>query len=391
MKNPTDVVIASAARTPVGAFNGSLGTLPASELGRTVISAALDRANVAPEAVTEVIMGQILTAGAGQNPARQAAIGAGIPVERTAMVINQLCGSGLRAVALGFQSIRNGDADVVIAGGQESMTQAPHCANLRDGQKLGSLEMIDSMLIDGLWDAFHGYHMGNTAENVAKQFNISREAQDAFAAASQQKAEAAQKAGRFVAEITPVVVKGRKAEIRVDTDEHPRHGTTIDTLSGLRPAFAKEGTVTAGNASGINDGAAATVLMSASTAEARGITPMARIVSWATAGVDPSIMGTGPIPASQAALAKAGWTIDDLDLVEANEAFSAQACAVNKEMKWNPDIVNVNGGAIALGHPIGASGARVLTTLLYEMTRRDLRRGLATLCIGGGMGVAMCV
>mgnify|MGYP005988420873 FL=1 len=391
MKNPTDVVIASAARTPVGAFNGSLGALPASELGRTVISAALDRVNVAPEAVTEVIMGQILTAGAGQNPARQAAIGAGIPVERTAMVINQLCGSGLRAVALGFQSIRNGDADVVIAGGQESMTQAPHCANLRDGQKLGSLEMIDSMLIDGLWDAFHGYHMGNTAENVAKQFNISREAQDAFAAASQQKAEAAQKAGRFVAEITPVVVKGRKAEIRVDTDEHPRHGTTIDTLSGLRPAFAKEGTVTAGNASGINDGAAATLLMSASTAEARGITPMARIVSWATAGVDPSIMGTGPIPASQAALAKAGWTIDDLDLVEANEAFSAQACAVNQEMKWNPDIVNVNGGAIALGHPIGASGARVLTTLLYEMTRRDLRRGLATLCIGGGMGVAMCV
>lgn len=391
MKNPTDVVIASAARTPVGAFNGSLGTLPASELGRTVISAALDRANVAPEAVTEVIMGQILTAGAGQNPARQAAIGAGIPVERTAMVINQLCGSGLRAVALGFQSIRNGDADMVIAGGQESMTQAPHCANLRDGQKLGSLEMIDSMLIDGLWDAFHGYHMGNTAENVAKQFNISRKAQDAFAAASQQKAEAAQKAGRFVAEITPVVVKGRKAEIRVDTDEHPRHGTTSDTLSGLRPAFAKEGTVTAGNASGINDGAAATLLMSASTAEARGITPMARIVSWATAGVDPSIMGTGPIPASQAALAKAGWTIDDLDLVEANEAFSAQACAVNQEMKWNPDIVNVNGGAIALGHPIGASGARVLTTLLYEMTRRDLRRGLATLCIGGGMGVAMCV
>ena len=391
MKSPTDVVIASAARTPVGAFNGSLGSLPASELGRTVISAALERANVAPEDVIEVIMGQILTAGAGQNPARQAAIGAGIPVERTAMVINQLCGSGLRAVALGFQSIRNGDADVVIAGGQESMTQAPHCANLRSGQKLGSLEMIDSMLTDGLWDAFHGYHMGNTAENVAKQFNISREAQDAFAAASQQKAEAAQKADRFVAEITPVVVKGRKAEVRVDTDEHPRHGTTIDTLSGLRPAFDKEGTVTAGNASGINDGAAATLLMSASAAEARGITPMARIVSWATAGVDPSIMGTGPIPASQAALVKAGWTIDDLDLVEANEAFSAQACAVNQEMKWNPDIVNVNGGAIALGHPIGASGARVLTTLLYEMTRRDLRRGLATLCIGGGMGVAMCV
>ena len=391
MKNPTDVVIASAARTPVGAFNGSLAALPASELGRTVISAALDRANVAPEAVTEVIMGQILTAGAGQNPARQAAIGAGIPVERTAMVINQLCGSGLRAVALGFQSIRNGDTDVVIAGGQESMTQAPHCANLRNGQKLGSLEMIDSMLIDGLWDAFHGYHMGNTAENVAKQFNISREVQDAFAAASQQKAEAAQKAGRFEAEITPVVVKGRKAEIRVDTDEHPRHGTTVESLSGLRPAFDKAGSVTAGNASGLNDGAAVTVLMSAADAADRGITPLARIVSWATVGVDPSIMGTGPIPASTAALEKAGWTIDSLGLVEANEAFAAQACAVNQEMAWNPEIINVNGGAIALGHPIGASGARVLTTLLYEMKRREVHRGLATLCIGGGMGIAMCV
>ena len=391
MKNPTDVVIASAARTPVGAFNGSLAALPASELGRTVISAALDRANVAPEAVTEVIMGQILTAGAGQNPARQAAIGAGIPVERTAMVINQLCGSGLRAVALGFQSIRNGDADVVIAGGQESMTQAPHCANLRNGQKLGSLEMIDSMLIDGLWDAFHGYHMGNTAENVAKQFNISREVQDAFAAASQQKAEAAQKAGRFEAEITPVVVKGRKAEIRVDTDEHPRHGTSVESLSGLRLAFDKAGSVTAGNASGLNDGAAVTVLTSAADAADRGITPLARIVSWATVGVDPSIMGTGPIPASTAALEKAGWTIDSLELVEANEAFAAQACAVNQEMAWNPEIVNVNGGAIALGHPIGASGARVLTTLLYEMKRREVHRGLATLCIGGGMGIAMCV
>lgn len=391
MSDATEVVIASAARTPVGAFNGALSSLPASELGRAAISAALERAKVAPDEVSEVIMGQILTAGTGQNPARQAAMGAGIPVEKTALVINQLCGSGLRAVALGFQSIRNGDADIVVAGGQESMSQAPHCANMRNGQKLGALELVDTMLVDGLWDAFHGYHMGNTAENVAKQFEIDRDAQDAFAAASQQKAEAAQKAGRFVDEITPVTIKGRKGDTVVDTDEHPRHGTTIETLSGLRPAFDKEGSVTAGNASGINDGAAVAVLMSAATAKARGITPMAKIVSWATSGVDPSIMGTGPIPASRAALAKAGWSIDDLDLVEANEAFAAQACAVNKELGWSSDIVNVNGGAIALGHPIGASGARVLTTLLFEMARRDAHRGLATLCIGGGMGIAMCV
>jgi len=391
MSDATEVVIASAARTPVGAFNGALSSLPASELGRAAISAALERAKVAPDEVSEVILGQILTAGTGQNPARQAAMGAGIPVEKTALVINQLCGSGLRAVALGFQSIRNGDADIVVAGGQESMSQAPHCANMRNGQKLGALELVDTMLVDGLWDAFHGYHMGNTAENVANQFKIDRDAQDAFAAASQQKAEAAQKAGRFVDEITPVTIKGRKGDTVVDTDEHPRHGTTIEALSGLRPAFDKEGSVTAGNASGINDGAAVAVLMSAATAKARGITPMAKIVSWATSGVDPSIMGTGPIPASRAALAKADWSIDDLDLVEANEAFAAQACAVNKELGWSSDIVNVNGGAIALGHPIGASGARVLTTLLFEMARRDAHRGLATLCIGGGMGIAMCV
>ena len=391
MKTETEVVIVSAARTATGAFNGGLSTLPASELGRVAMVAALDRAGVAPQEVSEVVMGQVLTAGAGQNPARQAAIGAGIPVEKTALVINQLCGSGLRAIALGYQAIRNGDSDIVVAGGQESMSQAPHCAHLRNGQKLGSLEMVDSMIVDGLWDAFNGYHMGNTAENVANQFAISRKTQDAFAAASQQKAEAAQKAGRFAKEITPVTIKGRKGDTVVDTDEHPRHGTTAEALAGLRPAFDKEGTVTAGNASGINDGAAATVLMSASSASARGITPLARIVSWSTAGVDPSIMGTGPIPASRQALEKAGWEAGDLDLIEANEAFAAQACAVNQEMAWDTDRVNVNGGAIALGHPIGASGARVLTTLLYEMGRRDVRRGLATLCIGGGMGIAMCV
>ena len=391
MTSETDVVIASAARTPVGAFNGGLSTLPASELGKAAIVAALERAGVSANEVSEVVMGQILTAGTGQNPARQAAIGAGVPVESTALVLNQLCGSGLRAVAAGYQSIRNEDADIVVAGGQESMSQAPHCAHLRDGQKLGGLEMIDTMLVDGLLDVFNGYHMGNTAENVASKFGISREMQDAFAAASQQKAEAAQQAGRFNDEIVPVTIRGRKGDTVVDTDEHPRHGTTAESLSGLRPAFDKEGSVTAGNASGLNDGAAATVLMSAAAAAERGITPLARIVSWATAGVDPSIMGTGPIPASTAALEKAGWTIDDLDLVEANEAFAAQACAVNQEMAWNPDLVNVNGGAIALGHPIGASGARVLTTLLYEMQRREVHRGLATLCIGGGMGIAMCV
>ena len=391
MTSQTDVVIASAARTPVGAFNGGLSALPASELGKAAIMAALERAGVPADDVNEVVMGQILTAGTGQNPARQAAIGAGIPVESTALVLNQLCGSGLRAVAAGYQAIRNADADIVVAGGQESMSQAPHCAHLRDGQKLGGLEMIDTMLVDGLLDVFNGYHMGNTAENVASQFGISREMQDAFAASSQQKAEAAQQAGRFNDEIVPVTIKGRKGDTIVNTDEHPRHGTTVESLSGLRPAFDKEGSVTAGNASGLNDGAAAAVLMSAAAAADRGITPLARIVSWATAGVDPSIMGTGPIPASTAALKKAGWSIDDLELVEANEAFAAQACAVNQEMAWNPDLVNVNGGAIALGHPIGASGARVLTTLLYEMQRREVHRGLATLCIGGGMGIAMCV
>ena len=391
MTSEKDVVIASAARTPVGAFNGGLSALPASELGKAAIIAALERAGVSANEVNEVVMGQILTAGTGQNPARQAAVGAGVPVESTALVLNQLCGSGLRAVAAGYQAIRNEDADIVVAGGQESMSQAPHCAHLRDGQKLGGLQMIDTMLVDGLLDVFNGYHMGNTAENVASQFGISREMQDAFAASSQQKAEAAQQAGRFNDEIVPVTIKGRKGDTIVDTDEHPRHGTTAESLSGLRPAFDKEGSVTAGNASGLNDGAAATVLMSAAAAADRGITPLARIVSWATAGVDPSIMGTGPIPASTAALKKAGWTIDDLQLVEANEAFAAQACAVNQEMAWNPDLVNVNGGAIALGHPIGASGARVLTTLLYEMQRREVHRGLATLCIGGGMGIAMCV
>ena len=391
MTSPTDVVIASAARTPVGAFNGALSTLPASELGTAAISAALGRAGVSPEEVSEVVMGQILTAGTGQNPARQAAVGAGIPFERTALVLNQLCGSGLRAVAAGYQAIRSRDADIVVAGGQESMSRAPHCAHLRDGQKIGSLEMVDSMLTDGLLDVFHGYHMGNTAENVAAQFGISREMQDVFAAGSQQKAEAAYKAGRFNEEIAPVTVEGRKGDTVVDTDEHPRHGTTVESLSSLRPAFDKAGSVTAGNTSGLNDGAAVTVLMSAAEAADRGITPLARIVSWATVGVDPSIMGTGPIPASTVALEKAGWTIDSLELVEANEAFAAQACAVNQEMAWNPEIVNVNGGAIALGHPIGASGARVLTTLLYEMKRREVHRGLATLCIGGGMGIAMCV
>ena len=391
MTSEKDVVIASAARTPVGAFNGGLSTLPASELGKAAIVTALERAGVSANEVNEVVMGQILTAGTGQNPARQAAIGAGVPVESTALVLNQLCGSGLRAVAAGYQAIRNEDADIVVAGGQESMSQAPHCAHLRDGQKIGGLQMIDTMLVDGLLDVFNGYHMGNTAENVASQFGISREMQDAFAAASQQKAEAAQQAGRFNDEIVPVTIKGRKGDTIVDSDEHPRHGTTVESLSGLRPAFDKDGSVTAGNASGLNDGAAAAVLMSATAAADRGITPLARIVSWATAGVDPSIMGTGPIPASTAALKKAGWSIDDLELVEANEAFAAQACAVNQEMAWNPDLVNVNGGAIALGHPIGASGARVLTTLLYEMQRREVHRGLATLCIGGGMGIAMCV
>jgi acetyl-CoA C-acetyltransferase len=388
----TDVVIASAARTPVGAFNGGLSTLAAHELGRVAILEALKRAKVEPGQVDEVILGQILTAGQGQNPARQAAVAAGIPYEKTAYQINQLCGSGLRAVALGHQAIQLGDSAIVVAGGQESMSQSPHCMHLRGGVKMGNAELVDTMIKDGLWDAFNGYHMGNTAENVAQKWQITREEQDAFAVASQQKAEAAQKAGRFKDEIVPVTIKTRKGDQVVDTDEHPKHGTTLDALTKLRPAFAREnGTVTAGNASGINDGAAAVVLMSAKEAQRRGITPLARIVSWATAGVDPAIMGTGPIPASRAALKKAGWSKDDLDLVEANEAFAAQACAVNKDLGWDPAKVNVNGGAIALGHPIGASGARVLVTLLHEMQRRKAKKGLATLCIGGGMGIAMCV
>ena len=387
----SEVVIASAARTPVGAFSGGLSSVPASYLGTIAIKEAMSRAGVSPEDVDEAIMGQILTAGTGQNPARQAAMDAGIPQEKTAYQINQLCGSGLRTVALGYQAIRNGDSKIVVAGGQESMSQAPHCAHLRDGTKMGDVKFVDTMIKDGLWDAFNGYHMGNTAENIARQWQLTRDEQDEFAARSQQKAEAAQSAGRFKEEIVPVTIKTRKGEIVIDTDEHPKHGTTAESLAKLRPAFDKEGTVTAGNASGINDGAAAVVLMSAEDAEARGIEPLARIVSWATCGVDPAIMGTGPIPASRKALEKAGWTVDDLDLVEANEAFAAQALAVNKDLGWDTDKVNVNGGAIALGHPIGASGARVLVTLLHEMQKRDAKKGLATLCIGGGMGIAMCV
>jgi len=387
----SDIVIAGAARTPVGSFNGAFATMPAHDLGAIAIGEALKRAKVAPGEVSEVVLGQILAAGAGQNPARQAAIKAGIPVEKTAYAINQLCGSGLRTVALGFQAIRNGDSEIVVAGGQESMTQAPHCMYLRAGVKMGNAELVDTMIKDGLWDAFNGYHMGNTAENVAKQWQITREEQDKFAAASQQKAEAAQKAGRFKDEIVPVTVKTRKGDVVVADDEYPKHGTTMETLAKLRPAFDKAGTVTAGNASGINDGAAALVLMSADAAAKRGVKPLARIVSWATAGVDPAIMGSGPIPSSRLALKKAGWKVEDLDLIEANEAFAAQACAVNKDLAWDPAKVNVNGGAIALGHPIGASGARVLTTLLFEMQRRNAKKGLATLCIGGGMGIALCV
>jgi len=386
-----DIVIVGAARTPVGAFNGAFGNLPAHELGRTAIKAALERAGVEGRQVSEVILGQILTAGEGQNPARQASIAAGIPVESPAWGVNQLCGSGLRTVALGYQAILNGDSDIVVAGGQESMSMAPHCAYLRGGVKMGNFDMVDTMIKDGLWDAFNGYHMGNTAENVAKQYQITRAQQDAFAVGSQNKAEAAQKAGKFKDEIAPVTIKTRKGDTVVDTDEYPKHGTTAESVAKLRPAFDKEGTVTAGNASGINDGAAAVVLMKASEALRLGKKPLARIVSWAHAGVDPAIMGTGPIPASRAALKKAGWKIEDLDLIEANEAFAAQACAVNKDLGWDTSRVNVNGGAIAIGHPIGASGARVLVTLLYEMQRRDAKKGLATLCIGGGMGIAMCL
>jgi acetyl-CoA C-acetyltransferase len=387
----TEIVIAGAARTPVGSFNGSFASVAAHDLGSTAIRAALERAGVPVSDVSEVIMGQVLTAGSGQNPARQASIAAGLPVEVPAYGVNQLCGSGLKAVAMGMQAIRNGDSTIVVAGGQENMTQAPHCLQLRAGKKMGDAELIDTMIRDGLWDAFNGYHMGCTAENVAEKWQISRDEQDRFAAQSQQRAEAAQKAGIFSDQIAPVTVKSRHGDTLVDQDEYPKHGTTIETLSALRPAFAKDGTVTAGNASGINDGAAAIVLMGADEAEKRGIMPRARIASWAQAGVDPAIMGSGPIPASRKALALTGWSIDDLDLVEANEAFAAQALAVGKDLGWSEEILNVNGGAIALGHPIGASGARVLVTLLYEMERRDAKKGLATLCVGGGMGVAMCI
>ena len=386
------IVIASAARTGVGSFNGSLASLPAHQLGQIVITEALKRANVDPGDVSEVIFGQVLTAAQGQNPARQAAILASLPIETTAMTINFVCGSGLRSVAMAAQAIRAGDSNIVIAGGQENMSLAPHAAYLRSGQKMGNLEMIDTMIRDGLWDAFNGYHMGTTAENVARQWQITREQQDNFAVASQNKAAAARKAGRFNDEIVPVTIKSRKGDIVFAQDEYIRENATIEDVAKLRPAFdSKAGTVTAANASGINDGAAALVVMKLSEAEKRGIQPLARIVSFATAGVDPSIMGTGPIPASTKALEKAGWSKDDLDLVEANEAFAAQACAVNKALGWDLDKVNVNGGAIAIGHPIGASGARILTTLLYEMKRREAKKGLATLCIGGGMGIAMCV
>ena len=390
MSTPS-IVIASAARTAVGSFNGAFANTPAHELGATVISAVLERAGVAAGEVNEVILGQVLPAGEGQNPARQAAMKAGLPQEATAWGMNQLCGSGLRAVALGMQQIATGDASIIVAGGMESMSLAPHCAHLRGGVKMGDFKMIDTMIKDGLTDAFYGYHMGTTAENVAKQWQLSRDEQDAFAVSSQNKAEAAQKDGRFKDEIVPFIVKGRKGDVTVDADEYIRHGATLDSMAKLRPAFDKEGTVTAGNASGLNDGAAAALLMSEAEASRRGIQPLGRIVSWATVGVDPKVMGTGPIPASRKALERAGWKIGDLDLVEANEAFAAQACAVNKDLGWDPSIVNVNGGAIAIGHPIGASGARILNTLLFEMKRRGARKGLATLCIGGGMGVAMCI
>jgi acetyl-CoA C-acetyltransferase len=387
----TDIVIVSAARTPVGSFNGALAGLPAHELGRIAIRAAVERAGVALGDVEEVIMGQVLQAGAGQGPARQASVNAGVPVESPAWSVNQLCGSGLRAVALAAQQIAAGDAGVVVAGGQESMSQSPHAAHLRAGHKMGDLAFVDTMIKDGLWDAFHGYHMGQTAENIAARWQITREDQDRFAVASQNKAEAAQKAGRFAGQIAPVTIKGRKGDTVVDQDEYIRHGATLESVSGLRPAFAKDGSVTAANASGINDGAAALVLMTAREAARRGLKPLARIASWAHAGVDPEIMGTGPIPASQKALAKAGWKVADLDLIESNEAFAAQSLAVVRELALDPAKVNVNGGAIAIGHPIGASGARILTTLLHEMDRSGAKKGLATLCVGGGMGVAMCV
>lgn len=385
------IVIASAARTAVGSFNGAFASMPAHDLGAVAIKGVLERAGVDAAEVDEVILGQILSAGQGQNPARQAAMKAGIPQEKTAWGLNQLCGSGLRAVALGMQQIALGDASIIIAGGQESMSLSPHCAHLRAGTKMGDMKMIDTMIKDGLTDAFYGYHMGVTAENIARQWQLSRDEQDAFAVASQNKAEAAQVAGKFKDEIVAVTIAGRKGDVVVDADEYIRHGATLESMTKLRPAFDKEGTVTAANASGLNDGAAAALLMSEAEAVRRGIQPLARIASWATAGVDPKIMGTGPIPASRKALEKAGWSIKDLDLVEANEAFAAQACAVNKDLGWDTSIVNVNGGAIAIGHPVGASGARILNTLLFEMKRRGAKKGLATLCIGGGMGVAMCL
>ena len=387
----TDVVIASAARTAVGSFSGSFANIPAHELGTTVLEAVVSRAGIDKSEVSETIMGQVLTAGQGQNPARQAHVNAGLPVEASAWGINQVCGSGLRAVALAAQHVQLGDASIVCAGGQENMSLSPHVANLRAGHKMGDVKYIDSMIKDGLWDAFNGYHMGQTAENVAEQWQISRDTQDAFALLSQNKAEAAQTAGKFTDEIVPFTVKTRKGDILVENDEYIRHGAIIENMQKLRPAFSKEGSVTAANASGINDGAAAALVMSAEEASKRGIEPLARIASYATAGLDPKIMGVGPIYASKKALEKAGWTVGDLDLVEANEAFAAQACAVNKDMGWDPSIVNVNGGAIAIGHPIGASGARILNTLLFEMKRRSAKKGLATLCIGGGMGVAMCL
>ena len=391
-QDSTTIVIASAARTPVGSFNGALGGLPAHELGRIAIKAALERAHVEPGDVSEVILGQVLTAGQGQGPARQASVAAGIPVDAPAWSINQICGSGLRAVAIGMQQIQTGAATIVVAGGQESMSQSMHAGHMRDGTKMGDFKLTDTMVKDGLWDAFNNYHMGSTAENVARQWQITREEQDKFAAASQNKAEAARKAGKFKDEIAPVTIKGKKGDVIVDQDEYIKEGVTAEGISKLRPAFdPKEGTVTAANASGLNDGAAVVVLMTLAEAKKRGIKPLARIVSWATTGVDPSIMGTGPISASKKALEKAGWTIHDLDLIEANEAFASQALAVNKGLGWDTSKVNVNGGAIAIGHPIGASGARILNTLVFEMQRRDAKKGLATLCIGGGMGVAMCV
>jgi acetyl-CoA C-acetyltransferase len=387
----SDIVIVSAARTPVGSFNGALASLPASDLGKLAIQAAVSRAGLTPADIDEVILGQVLQAAAGQGPARQASVKAGIPLESPAWSLNQLCGSGLRAVALGAQQIADGSAKIVVAGGQESMSQAPHAQNLRGGQKMGDLSFIDTMIKDGLWDAFHGYHMGQTAENIANRWQITREDQDKFAVASQNKAEAAQKGGRFDEEIVPVTIKGRKGDTIVDKDEFIRHGATLESVAGLKPVFNKEGSVTAANASGLNDGAAALVLMSADEAAKRGLKPLARIASWANAGVDPEIMGTGPIPASKKALEKAGWSVSDLDLIESNEAFAAQSLCVVRELGLDPAKVNVNGGAIAIGHPIGASGARILTTLLHEMKRSGAKKGLATLCVGGGMGVAMCV